>query len=274
MAVKIGVTECACCGAKTETAQENTPVVTSDGKVFTMCVTGPRPQQVGKYLGFKGSDAFDITDVRYDPLRAAIRSAIIKMVQAAKEQGATEVRLISGMALGIDSIFIQEAAKIRDKAKMPIHVFGAFPYTNHGSNWKEGSLQVMQQTVWSLLDEYHYVYPHPAGDDFGRLLINLRKWMVDHVDAVLGVWDGNITHWDPFKKKWARSDTANCLNYASSKGKPCLIINLPDLSVNLLHDADDLGTNTVHPEFAVSEDMIQGALDAMGFVRKEKEDNK
>ena len=155
--------------------------------MYTVCITGHRPSKLFGY---------DVHSSLYDTLRAEISKRLILLCNKYKE-----ICCISGCALGTDTIFVEECQKLID-AGYNIHIKLAIPCRNHYARWSlEDRLRFEQ-----MVDKYdhHYVVDGP----YTANCLQLRnRYMVDHSDLILAVWDGSP------------SGTGNCVRYAQSKGK-------------------------------------------------------
>jgi uncharacterized phage-like protein YoqJ len=154
-------------------------------------VTGHRPNSLfGPEVSRE--DAYNLDSKAYVPIRNWFQKKF-------EELQPTE--LITGMALGIDQVFCQEAIKY--KATHPdVRIIAAVPCREHSSKWREPSRKLYDDLL-AKCDEVHLndVSYTPA-------VMQIRnEYMVDRCDIVLGVWNGTP------------GGTYNCLKYASGKKK-------------------------------------------------------
>ena len=116
--------------------------------------------------------------------------------------------LITGMALGIDTLF----AKIAIEGEIPF--IAAIPCKQQYKKWAQKSRELwMDITDHKLCDKYYVseeVYTHDC-------MQKRNEWMVDNCDILIAVWDGTS------------GGTANCVEYAKSKGKQIIFISPNDL---------------------------------------------
>lgn len=135
--------------------------------------TGHRPDKLGGY--------------RPSPLQSAVREQLVKKTRSC---GATAA--ISGMALGVDTW----AAEICTELEIPW--CAAIPFLGQESEWPLES----QLYYRRLLAQAHMVtYVSPGG--YSREKMQIRnRWMVDHCDLLIAVWDGTM------------GGTWNCVKYA------------------------------------------------------------
>lgn len=112
-------------------------------------------------------------------------------------------RCISGMAQGVDLW----AAQICVAMEIPFTA--AVPFVGQESVWPE-----MAQKRWRFLlgRAAEVVVVSEGGYSPAKMQIR-NKWMVDHADVLLAVWDGTS------------GGTANCVRYAEQKGKQIVRIN-------------------------------------------------
>lgn len=116
----------------------------------------------------------------------------------------TDTTLITGMALGIDTLFAQIAVKYG------IPFIAAIPFTNQANKWPKHS----QTTYYKLLGKAKEIVNVSKQTNYKPEYMQLRNiWMVDNCNLLIGVWDGTS------------GGTANCLNYAKSIGRETKLIN-------------------------------------------------
>lgn len=166
-------------------------VVTWRKDMKTIMVTGHRPTSKGvaKLYGY------DIHHKAYNGIR--------KWMQAKFEELKPD-RLITGMALGADQIFCEEALAYRDTHPGVI-VEAAIPFRRQAAYWKnDGPKEYFK--LLKRCDVRHYVSDKRPGN-YRRELQARNEYMVDEADIILAVWDGSD------------GGTANCLKYAKDKGK-------------------------------------------------------
>lgn len=113
---------------------------------------------------------------------------------------------ISGMALGVDTVFAQVALEL----KLPL--ICAIPCRGQHKVWQPESqslyMDIVRQGHCKLVSDSEYT----------RSLMNLRNlWMVENCDKLLAVWDGSP------------GGTANCVILAKKKGKEIIYVELSDL---------------------------------------------
>lgn len=107
--------------------------------------------------------------------------------------------MISGMALGIDTLWAQLAVI------NSIPLIAAIPFKNQDKKWSQTSREVYNQ----LLSNAYEVVNVSGKDHYHAEYMQLRnEWMVDHCTRLIAVFDGSP------------GGTANCLKYAQSKMKP------------------------------------------------------
>lgn len=147
-----------------------------------ICGTGHRPNKVGGYSKEARSKLYDI----------------------AKDWLVTNKpdKVISGMALGWDQA-LANAAYVLD-----IPLIAAVPFAGQQQAWPEESREFFDMLL-SKAEEIVIV----SDGGYAPWKMQVRnKWMVDHCDQVLAMWDGST------------GGTGNCIQYAKKVGKP--IVNL------------------------------------------------
>jgi uncharacterized phage-like protein YoqJ len=145
---------------------------------MTLAITGHRPNKLG--------DDYNLTS----PLIGWLKTAIVEIV---KREKAT--LLITGMALGIDTLF----ARIAYEYKIPF--VAAVPFPGQENAWPRKS-QFEYKFLLSKAAKVEIV----SNGEYSAWNMQLRnRWMVDNSDALIAVWDGTP------------GGTANCYKYAAEK---------------------------------------------------------
>lgn len=141
------------------------------------CFTGHRPDKLGGY----DRDA---------PLNRAVRDELDRVVEDLSERGVEH--WCSGMAIGVD---MWGAEAVLDHG---LRLVAAVPFPGQDSKWPPDT-RIRYLELLGMADRVEVVE-----DEFSYAAFQRRnEWMVDHVDAVVAVWDG-------------REDggTWNCVEYA------------------------------------------------------------
>lgn len=159
-----------------------------------VAITGHRPNKLG--------NDYDLTS----PLLQRIRSEIINIINNYPEPRdiiITNPTFISGMALGIDTLFAEIALVL----KYPL--ICAIPCLGQPSMWPPKSKQ-RYLNILNSANEIHYITQEP----YTHSCMQLRnEWMVDICDVLIAVWDKSS------------GGTANCVRYAMSIDKLIIYIN-------------------------------------------------
>lgn len=114
---------------------------------------------------------------------------------------------ISGMALGVDIWAAKMILRVK-KSNPNIKLICAIPCKNHASKWNAQSQKEWQKVV-EQADEVFYV----SEEEYKPYLMELRnRYMVDHSDYVIAVWDETS------------GGTANCVKYAKKMNKSITFI--------------------------------------------------
>jgi uncharacterized phage-like protein YoqJ len=117
------------------------------------------------------------------------------------------IKCISGMALGVDTLFACAVLKYKEKYSTLLEC--AIPCINHSSKWQEKDINLYNK-ILLLADIVTYV----SKREYQPWLMQERnEYMVDNCDMLLGIWNGSS------------GGTANCIKYAKSKNKTIKIIN-------------------------------------------------
>lgn len=140
------------------------------------------------------------TGHRPDKLGGYSNSAFVRLMNLAAEylvqlEGCTA---ISGMALGWDQAFAAAAVML----SRPF--IAAIPFAGQESRWPEDS-QARYRALLKQAQRAEVV--SPGGYSPHKMQVR-NRWMVDHADHVLALWDGSA------------GGTRNCVEYALNKGTP------------------------------------------------------
>jgi uncharacterized phage-like protein YoqJ len=127
-----------------------------------LAMTGHRPPALGGY---------NIPNPTYDKIREALRN---------KFQELKPEKIISGMALGTD----QWAAETAMELGIPF--IAAVPCDGQDSRWPDESKR-KYQVILDSAAEVVVVSPGPYAP---AKMHERDRWMVDHSDMLLGVWNG------------------------------------------------------------------------------------
>lgn len=160
----------------------------------TCAFTGHRPQN----LPF----GFNETDERCVSLKQSLRIEIIKLIE-----GSNVTHFITGMALGVDMYAAEIILGL--KASYPgITLESAIPCENQAEKWSEEQRD-RYFDIASKCDKETLLQSRYTPDCMERR----NRYMVDHADYIIAVWDGNP------------SGTGNTVKYAQRQGKPVISID-------------------------------------------------
>lgn len=155
-----------------------------------IAITGHRPNKLG--------NDYDLTS----PLLLSIKHKINEIVAEYWYYPNELEALISGMALGIDTLF----AKIAMENHIPL--IAAIPCLGQSSVWPDKSRIVYQHLLEYAKEKI------VISDKYTATCMQERNiWMVDNCDLLIAVWDGSS------------GGTANCVKYAQSVNREIIIIN-------------------------------------------------
>lgn len=161
-----------------------------------IAITGHRSNKLGGDYDLKSG------------LMMSIRAKIIETIMNPLPNP-DELTLISGMALGIDTLF----AKIAIGLNIPL--IAAIPCNEQDRTWPQRSREIYH----NLLDYNKIQIYHVTGREYSHACMQKRnEWVVDNCDKLIAVWDGTP------------GGTANCVKYAQSVGKEIIFINPNDLN--------------------------------------------
>lgn len=149
-----------------------------------IAVTGHRPKKISPEL--------------YDPMSDLSKRYINSFKKFLIENNCDYA--ISGMALGIDTLFAIAVLQLR-KEGYSIKLECAIPCLNHGDKWPPSS-QHLYDMILNKSDKVTLVSNIP----YNRNVMQIRnEYMVDHCDLLLAIYDGG------------RGGTENCIQYAKTK---------------------------------------------------------
>lgn len=158
-----------------------------------IAITGHRPVKLG--------NDYALTS----PLIQNIKLEIMRQIVNIQGKHLMEdIMLITGMALGIDTLF----AKIAIELNFPF--IAAIPCAGQASMWPASSKQIYFDLVEHPLCTKHWCSTEPYRSD---LMQKRNQWMVDNCDILIAVWDGTS------------GGTGNCVKYAKSVHKQIIHID-------------------------------------------------
>lgn len=175
---------------------------------MNICITGYRPVKLPSNYGY------DLNNSGYKNLSHAIRD-VLSMI--AIFNGDNKIKCISGMALGVDQLYVQTAIQLKNmwSKYFKVTITAAIPCRGHELKWPLKSRELYHELL-KQCDSVRYIH---NGTYTQSCMEERNRWMVDNSDAVIAVWDGKS------------GGTANCIRYARQKGKTIYIINPADYSV-------------------------------------------
>lgn len=163
-------------------------------KTYFVSVTGHRPDKLG--------GEWSAFSAKHNETLYRFRDAIHKVIEFKRSEGFERIVFISGMALGIDSIFVRavEIEKMFCK-DIEIIIATAVPCPEQDKRWSESSKEEYKKLL-AKCDEVKIVSPKYSAN-----CMQVRnEFMVDHSHLVLAYWDGTA------------GGTKNCIDYALQKG--------------------------------------------------------
>lgn len=156
---------------------------------MTICATGHRPNKLYGY---------NLMDPRWISLKGKMKQLLIS-------NQCNEA--ISGMALGVDTIFALAVLELKQQG-YPIKLHCAIPCRHHSSKWRDESI-AMYSEILHQADKIVLV----SDEEYQPWVMQKRnEYMVDLSDKVIAVWDGTP------------GGTANCVKYAQKCHKEIIRI--------------------------------------------------
>lgn len=159
-----------------------------------IAITGHRPDKLNYDYDLTGA----LTARIQEKIELVLRDYIDK----------PDTTLITGMALGIDTLF----ALIAVELELPF--IAAIPCSGQYQKWTEKSKKLYHKLINSPLCTKHYVSKLPYDN---KCMDARNRWMVDNADLIIAVWNGSP------------GGTANCVKYARAKKKHIIYINPNEL---------------------------------------------
>ena len=144
--------------------------------------TGHRPDGLGSRYDMK------------DQISLSVREVCLQFLRDRKPD-----RIVSGMALGFDTIFALAAIELK------IPVLAAIPFVGQESRWPEKSQRLYREILEDPLVESWVVSP---GEYNTHKLQYRNECLSRKADLILACWSG------------AYGGTRNCVLYAQEIGKP------------------------------------------------------
>lgn len=174
-------------------------------------VTGHRPNKLG--------NAYDVKHPTNIAIGKEMRAFILQKAgfdsktKTFSYEG--EITLISGMALGVDTLWALVALRLKREFPGKFKLECAIPCQNHSSRWVKES-KVIYDDILSKADDVTLVTDAPYNP---WLMQKRNEYMVDNAEMVFAVWDGT------------NGGTGNCVNYAKKKNKPIYVLHPFELSL-------------------------------------------
>lgn len=175
-------------------------MTTVNNSILKINVTGHRPNKLFGY---------DIHTKEYEVLRRQIKAALYNAI---KNYGGKSVEVYSGMALGVDQIFVECALDARAYYKtvgVDFKITAAVPCRNQDKMWKQESKDLYKKLLDSC-DNVVYVHDGPYTP---ACMEERNKYMVNNSSITIAVWDGS------------RGGTGNCVNDAKASGNKIIRIH-------------------------------------------------
>lgn len=190
----------------------------------SLAFTGHRPAQLGGYD-------------ENNPIAACVKAKLKELILQSYESGYRT--FITGMAMGVDQWAGQIVAEMKNTYP-DVKLVAAIPFASQSSVWYPKNKQVWLNLLTSC-DEIYVIDQQPdtsitldelldlsqiPNTDAKYLIshkLNKRnEWMVDKADSILAIF------------KHTPGGTANCVQYAQSKGKRIVAYNPDDETVKIL----------------------------------------
>lgn len=162
-----------------------------------IAVTGHRPQRLKGGFDVESRENIIIREL----FKYYIREALVKY---------QTVVCISGMALGIDTLYAMACLDMKMEYPERVKLIGAVPFTGQEKTWPRTS-QDRYRYLLTRLDAY--IVTTDADFYNWQFMHTRNQWMVDNCDVLLAFYDES-----------GEGGTAQCVEYARAVGKPMQII--------------------------------------------------
>lgn len=167
--------------------------------MISIAVTGHRPNKLWGY---------DLSHSKYKELEALLMKEIAKIIWEKLPEDTIEC--ISGMALGVDTVFAKAVLQMKAEAPDSIKFIAAIPCIEQDKFWREQD-KIRYNNLLSLSDETVYVSKQP----YSKGCMNARnQYMIDRCDILIAVWNGDLT-----------GGTADAVKKAKKAGKEIIRID-------------------------------------------------
>lgn len=174
-----------------------------------IAVTGHRPDKLYGY---------DLNDERYE----ALINRLTKAIEEASN-GEDDILGITGMALGVDMLFIWSLVDYEKEHKdKKITIEGAIPFENQPNKWQLWDRKLYESLLDDIVDiktyvdtikEYKWDKKTPVGEYSPMKLEARNRYMIDKCDVLIAVYDG-----------YSKGGTHNAINYAKKLGKKIIFV--------------------------------------------------
>lgn len=172
-----------------------------------IAITGHRPNKL-----MPQGESWDLNHSLVNEYGKEIRRELLKQAgfnaDKQKWEAQTKITLVSGMALGIDTISAMVILKLKEQYPNLFFLECAIPCTNQDERWKEADKK-RYRTLLEQADKLTYITESPYSNG---CMQRRNEYMVDQAQVILAVWDGS------------KSGTGNCVIYALEQGKPIALI--------------------------------------------------
>ena len=162
--------------------QPQAPKDASDNTII-IALTGHRPEKL---------DGYNIFSPFYMELAKQLRSIVLSYINKGKK-----VHMVSGMALGADTIWALVGLKLKDQG-YPVVLEAAIPCANHPDTWKGTESKIRWQNIVDRSDIVTQVSNKPYA---GYLMQKRNEYMVNKCNVLVSVWNGT------------EGGTYNCLSH-------------------------------------------------------------
>lgn len=152
---------------------------------FVVAATGHRPSKL--------SGGWDAYGKWGEPVKAYEVVILGELQKLLEERG--NLHLISGLALGWDSIFLRAGLRFQERLGVEaITLEGAAPCTHQDSRWSPKDKRRYSYFLEKLSrggNRFTYVSPHDFSWEHGNQMQARNEYMVDKCDLLIACFDGS-----------------------------------------------------------------------------------
>lgn len=142
------------------------------------------------------------------PQNVAIKDEFKKIIEGHLKDG-KDVVCLSGMAIGVDTLFAIATLELRDIYKDRLQLFSIVPFKGQEKRWPQHS-QDFYNLILEYADTVRILYDHYSN----YALLKRNEYLVDNCDTLIAIWDGK-----------ENGGTYHAVSYAYKEEKDVIVID-------------------------------------------------